>query len=184
MTARRGALLLLAVFLAASAAAGVPLAQALRAPSERPRPVLLLAVACTEEPEAARLDPGYCARMARDTARRTRLTEPQRESGRALHVKVRQVLIGERRTECFAPSQVCRLVYLPAEPDQVRKALAYLEVTGAVVRFAGTGDPAPAGRLFIAAPAGSACVLGYFSPTAGQVTRIEGHLPGGSCLDA
>jgi hypothetical protein len=162
----------------------LPLVQGLRAPREDPRPVLLFAVACTEEPEAARLDPGYCARIGRDTVRRTRPTEAQRESARALHVRVRHVLIGERRTECFTPSQVCRLVYLPAEPDQVRKALTYLQVTGAMVRFARTDDPAPAGRLFFAAPAGSACVLGYFSPIEGQLTRIEGHLPGGSCLDA
>jgi len=179
MTPRRAILLLLAVFVVASAAAvGLPLVQGLSA-TDPPRQASAFAIVCAVEPDP---DRDYCERIATDTARRTRLTESERASASALSQTLGHVLVRERRSWCDPTSQACGFRYLPADPDDVRRALMRPDLAGVVVRIAGPDDPAPVGRLLFAAAAGPACLLSYFSAIQGEVLRVEGHLPGGGCL--
>jgi hypothetical protein len=75
-------------------------------------------------------------------------------------------------------------VYVEARSDDAAEALRRAGFAGAVVRVARPDDPAPVGRLMYAAPAGPACLLGYFSRDNGEQPRVEGRLPDGTCLPA
>lgn len=174
-------LFLLATFVVASAAAvAVPLIQGVGSTADRP--AAAIAVICTQEPDAVRLDPAYCERIATDSVARTWLTAAEREAAQRRSESIRGVLVRQRRTECDPTSLACHFVYLAASPDEVTRALVRAGFPDAIVRIARADDPGPAGRVLYAAPAGPACLLGYFSGSAGEMLRVEGRRADGTCL--
>lgn len=142
--------------------------------------------------------PADCARLARDAVRRPQLSGAQRAAGEQVATHVRAALaatwLSSGQAGCPLPTAVghepepCR--YAPAAPtgddvDRARRALAAAGFSGATVRLAGADDPAPAGALLYAVPAGDVCVLGYEQDSNGPgygSPLVVGPLPDGECL--
>jgi hypothetical protein len=76
---------------------------------------------------------------------------------------------------------VCWVEILPPSGGQVRAALEKAGYPAAVVRTVRPDDPAPAGSLFVAVPAGAECVL-LFDDGDNPQSWTAGQLPGGTCL--
>jgi hypothetical protein len=67
--------------------------------------------------------------------------------------------------------------------EEVVQALRTAGLTGAEVRAAAPGDPAPAGRVVYAVPVAGSCVIGYQKTRQGaEFTFVAGRRPDGRCL--
>jgi hypothetical protein len=181
MTGRQIWLSLLAIFVVSSAiAVAVPLVRAggintVNPPPASPSLRAVLAVECE------RAD--VCDRIVADLLRRPTLTEADRSTARAAVPAIQQALPRATEAECPPPGDACAIRFLPADPDQISAGLAAAGYPDAIVRVARTGDPAPTGAVVFAVPIGEVCVLGYHAPVTGPGDiRIEGQLPGGTCL--
>jgi hypothetical protein len=128
-----------------------------------------------------------CDREARDRTGRTPLTAAQRAHAGRADDAVRNALLSlptrERPGSC--DTVACTMVYPPFDGTDVaaaRTALARSGFPGATVRLARLTDPGPAGSLIFAVPIGSACVLGYQTPSSGDTQYVVGPLPDNTCL--
>jgi hypothetical protein len=136
-------------------------------------------------------DQDYCGRFARDIARRTELTQQQRDrldaqarrADRAVHEPsfcadlLRQAPSG-RYAQCEG---------LPATADAeaIRLSLDEAGFPGATVRAARADDPAPRGSIVFGVPIADACFVGYESPPRGGGSySLQGRLPDDRCLSA
>ncbi|MGC5020341.1 hypothetical protein [Micromonospora sp. DT47] len=138
-------------------------------------------------------DPTYCDRVVSDTVRRTRLTARQRADAEARADAVEAAIDrhGDRCApmtgECAA-EQARRRLFPPPSADQVivevRRALEDAGFAGAIVRSAGSVDPAPRNTIVYGIPIGDACLVGYLhgSGSGGKDPQPLGALPGGQCL--
>lgn len=131
-------------------------------------------------------DAGYCERLVEDHSRRAAVTDQTRAdlSAAARHVD-----------ELVHPEPVCRAVQTtpggPArrvcdrnlpDPAVLLARLDGAGFTGAIVRPARDGDPAPRGSLFYAVPVRGACIIGAVTGLPERVSsQITGPLPTGSC---
>ncbi|GAA3216571.1 hypothetical protein ACFO1B_15390 [Dactylosporangium siamense] len=131
-------------------------------------------------------DADYCGRVVQDLNQRAEITDQTRAD-----------LSDEARTvdEVLNPRQACRAVQTtPGGParqvcDRVLPDPAVLLArlddagfTGAVVRPAAAGDPAPAGSLFYAVPVRGACIIGAVTGLPDGVgSRVAGTLASGAC---
>lgn len=136
-----------------------------------------------------------CLRQAKDFAKRTPLSADQRTQGEAAAREVERAVgaasLHEHETNVTCPTGggPCSIpmptAARPGDVDLVRTALDQAGMTGAVVRIAGTDDPAPRGSLMYAVPAGPACVLGYtLGLRGGGSHSVAGRLSDGTCLSA
>jgi hypothetical protein len=75
------------------------------------------------------------------------------------------------------PSDLARI------SDDIRTALTAAGFPDSIVRPARPGDPAPTDSVVYAAPAGPACLLGYYQPSTTQNrVQVDGPLAQGGCL--
>jgi hypothetical protein len=124
-----------------------------------------------------------CDRLIEDLIRRTPLTDAERTTAQHSVPAIAQLLSQENELHCPTAGDACVVRYLPADPDQVREALAAAGHPDAIVRVARANDPAPTGAVVFAVPIGPACLLGYHAPDTGPSdVRVEGQLPEGVCL--
>jgi hypothetical protein len=151
-------------------------------------------------------DKGYCDRYAEDVARRTDLTQDQRDrlepdarkAERAVQEPsscadlVRHVPSGAF-PECQGLPVSVRTVQarqadsrpLPADAEAIRLSLERAGFPGATVRVARTDDPAPHDTVVFGVPVGDACFVGYVAvPNGGGGYGLQGKLPDGRCLSA
>jgi hypothetical protein len=136
----------------------------------------------------------YCDRYFRDVARRSELTQPERDALAADQERAEQAL--RRPGWCVTPppplvADCARrgLTNLaephhpgPADVQVVRQALDEAGFTTAVVRLARPNDPAMNGSIFFVIPLGEACFVGYMNSLAGGGGHsLVGRLPNGHC---
>jgi hypothetical protein len=88
---------------------------------------------------------------------------------------------GREQAACDQPDGTCSAAMLPPTVDQARRALSAAGLTQLAIRTARAHDPAPAGSLLIAVPAGRACVL-VFHAGSDMQSAVAGRLPDGTCL--
>jgi hypothetical protein len=135
-------------------------------------------------------DRGYCAKAAKEWARRTQVTQGRMDavlpnSGKEID------LAASYKAWCGSPTaRTCDPSDKPHPPttadvETARSALVRLGYPGIVVRIARPDDPAPAGALIYAARVGPVCVVGHRETVPGGPGQhtVMGLLPGDRCLE-
>jgi hypothetical protein len=155
-----------------TAAAGAP-------PSPSGQPYL-----CLEQPSPDHPGDHPCSRIAADNRRRRALTTTEQASAQPVIDTVTAALVRHSRTQCATPPGPCTDRILPADPTEVRRQLAAIGYSDAMVRLYRDGDPAPAGSVVYAVKVRDRCLLGYLPTDRPGQLRAVGPLPDGTCLPA
>lgn len=126
----------------------------------------------------------HCGRFLADLTRRAPVPANRREGAEQLRERIDSVMPPGREGPCEyldESGDACSMETFPPTAGQVRAALKKAGYATVVVRTARPEDPAPAGSLVVAVPAGAECVL-LFADGDGSQSWITGQLPGGTCL--
>jgi hypothetical protein len=126
----------------------------------------------------------HCGRFLADLARRAPVPANRRGDAEQLRERIDSVMPPGREGPCEYlddSGDACSMETFPPTAGQVRAALKKAGYATVVIRTARPDDPAPAGSLLVAVPAGAECVL-LFADGDGSQSWTTGQLPGGTCL--
>jgi hypothetical protein len=130
------------------------------------------------------MDNPHCDRYLADLARRVPVQAIRGAEADKQRERIDAMMPPDRHGPCEyidEPGGACSVETLPPTAGQVRAALGKAGYPTAVIRTARPDDPAPAGSLLLAVPAGRECVL-LFAEGGRSHSWIAGRLPGGACL--
>ncbi|MEU4217979.1 hypothetical protein [Actinoplanes sp. NPDC026623] len=126
----------------------------------------------------------HCDRYIADLARRVPVPAIRRTDADKLRGRIDSIIPPGREGPCEyidESGDACSVEILPPTAGQVRAALEKAGYSTAVIRTARPDDPAPAGSLLLAVPAGAECVL-LFADGEGSQSWTAGQLPDSTCL--
>jgi hypothetical protein len=137
------------------------------------------AVGCVESVSSP-----HCDRYVADLGRRVPVPAIRRGEADKLRERVESKMPPGREGPCEyidESGDVCSVEIFPPTVGQVRAALKKAGYSTTVIRTARPDDPAPAGSLLVAVPAGAECVL-LFTDGDNSQSWVAGQLPDGACL--
>jgi hypothetical protein len=126
----------------------------------------------------------HCGSYLADLARRAPVPAIRLGEADKLRERIDSVMPPRREGPCEYTGDsgdACTVDISPPTAGQVRAALEKAGYPAAVIRTARPDDPAPAGSLLLAVPAGAECVLLFDDGDYSQ-SWTAGRLPGGECL--